>query len=486
MPFSKRSGAHVARHGKKAKGVSSTSHNAKVRSGTQFPYDFDAEDVAAHASVNAGTVQHAATIAGSNVAGGSSIPLKKNGKPKMKRGKRIALTILVVALVLIAAAGIASALYLNNLNSILQGDDSEEKAQIADSLAPTVGDDPFYMVLLGCDDREGVDGARADTTILARVDPGNAQVTLLSIPRDTAITIEGHGVQKFNAAYAFDGTSGAIKATSELCGVKISHYAEVHFEHLIELIDYMGGVEVDVPMDIDDADAGGKLKAGKQTLNGEQAMIFARSRSYATGDFQRTTNQRILIEAALKKLMSMSATDMPGIINKMASCVTTDYDVSGLIALASKFKDTDNLTIYSALMPNETKTGSDGASYVIADTKNLEKMMKVIDSGGDPSTVASGDYTVSSSKEAKKKGAESYVNTGDNENTGDDTVPDYNSATIDSGTTTDTTSDYTNSGTSTDSGTATNTNTGTGQTTDGTVYDGTNTGGTAATTSTGL
>lgn len=430
MPFSKRPGAHAAHaagHGKKAKGVSSTSHDAGVRSGTQFAYDFDKEEIGDAKTIPIRPLQQTAT--GGAASGAAAVPLKKNGKPKMKKGKKIALTILLVVVAILAVAGAAGALYVNNLNNILHGSDSEEKSQIADSLAPTVGDDPFYMVLLGCDDREGVDGARADTTILARVDPGHAKVTLLSIPRDTAINIEGHGVQKFNAAYAFDGTSGAIDATSKLCGVKISHYAEVHFDHLIELIDYMGGVEVDVPMDIDDADAGGKLKAGKQTLSGQQAMIFARSRSYATGDFQRTTNQRILIEAALKKLMSMSATDLPGTINKMATCVTTDYDVSSLISLAGKFKDTDKLTIYSALMPSKEASGSDGSSYVVADTKKLEKMMKVIDSGGDPATVESNDNTVTSSKEAKKKGAESYVNTG-TDDTGDDTVPDYNSASV--------------------------------------------------------
>lgn len=469
MPFSKRSGAHAAGRGKKAKGVSSTSHHDEVRSGTQFAYDFDKEDYSEGKTIPLSPVQQTATATAG--AGASNT----HAKHKQGHGKRVALIVVLVIVGVLAIAGIAGALYVNNLNSILQGDDSEENAEIADSLAPTVGDDPFYMVLLGCDDRDGVEGARADTTILARIDPGNATVTLLSIPRDTAINIEGHGVQKFNAAYAFDGTSGAIDATSKLCGVKISHYAEVHFAHLIELIDYMGGVEVDVPMDIDDADAGGKLKAGKQTLNGEQALIFARSRSYATGDFQRTTNQRLLIEAALKKLMSMSATDMPGVITKMAQCITTDYDVSSLIALADKFKNTDDMKIYSALMPIKEATGSDGTSYVVADTKNLEKMMKVIDAGGDPSTVSSNDNTVSSSKEAKKKGAESYVNTGDDEDTGDDTVPDYNSATIESdSTSTDATTTYDSTttydtgtttdatGTGTDTGTAMGTATGTG------------------------
>lgn len=411
MPFSRKPGAHAAGRSKKAKGVAPKKNDAGVRSGTQFAYEFDKEEMGSGATVPIPAVDTGySRYNAANAYSSASHSKKKKGKWSTKRK---VLTVFLIIAAVLAAAGIAGALYLNNLNSILKGNDSEENAQIADSLAPSVGDDPFYMVLLGCDDREGVEGARSDTTILARVDPGNATVTLLSIPRDTAINYGSHGTVKFNAAYAYDGTSGTINATSQLCGVKISHYAEVHFEDLVDLIDYMGGVEVDVPMDIDDADAGGKLKAGKQTLNGQQAMIFARSRSYASGDFQRTTNQRLLIEAMMTKLMSMSATDLPGVIQKMAKCVTTDYDVSSLIGLAGKFKDANNMTVYSALMPSSTATGSDGASYVVADTKKLTQMMKVIDSGGDPSTVESDDSTVSSSKEAKKKGTESYVNKGD-------------------------------------------------------------------------
>lgn len=322
----------------------------------------------------------------------------KSHKKRMGRGKKVLVICLVVLACLIGGGGIATALYVNNLNSNLQNKDAKEAAEIKDSLAPAVSNEPFYMLLIGCDDRDGVDGARADTTILVRVDPANAKVTLVSIPRDTAITISGYGTQKFNAAYTYGGASGTIDAASQLCGVKISHYAEVHFDNLVDLINYMGGVTVDVPIAIDDDDAGGSLSAGVQTLNGEEAMIFARSRSFVTGDFQRTTDQRILIEAAINKIMSMPATDLPGLITKMSQCVTTDYNVTDLISLASAFQNKGNITMYSAMLPSTT-ADLNGVSYVVADTTTLKKMMSIIDSGGDPSTVAT-DYTVESSSES--------------------------------------------------------------------------------------
>lgn len=268
------------------------------------------------------------------------------------------------------------------------------------------------MLLVGCDDREGVEGARADTTILARLDPKNNQVTLLSIPRDTAIDIDGYGTQKFNAAYTYGGPSGTIEATKQLCGVEISHYAEVHFEALVDLIDYIGGVDVDVPIGIDDVDAGGKVEAGMQHLDGEHAMIFARSRSYVNGDFQRTANQRLLIEAAVEKVLSMDATEYPGLLTKVSQSMTTDFSVQELLGLVQAFTDEPEITMYSAMVPSTTAE-LDGVSYVVADVDTLSKMMDVIDEGGDPSTVDYVDTTVTSSKEAEEEGIETIVNEGD-------------------------------------------------------------------------
>ena len=82
------------------------------------------------------------------------------------------------------------------------------------------------MLLLGTDGRPGESSYRSDTIMLARVDPVSKKVTLVSIPRDTMVTINGKR-QKINAAHAIGGAEGVTKAISTLCGVDISHYAEV-------------------------------------------------------------------------------------------------------------------------------------------------------------------------------------------------------------------------------------------------------------------
>lgn len=326
----------------------------------------------------------------------------KKQRHKKGKGKRILVAVLVAMLIAVIGAGTAVALYINDLNSNMTNVDSEEATQINDALAPTVSGEPFYMVLIGADDRKGVEGGRSDTCILTRVDLKSNTITMLSIPRDTAINMEGYGTVKFNAAYSFEGTSGTIEAASSLCGVPVSHYAEVHFDTLIDLIDKMGGVEVDVPIEIDDKKAGGHIDAGKQTLTGKQALIFARSRSYATGDFQRTTSQRLLVEACLKKVSQMNPTELPGLVSELTKSVKTDFNVVDLVSMATSMVNNENeLKIYSALVPSGT-TMVDGVSYVVCDTTTLSKMMKIADEGGDPSKVAN-DGTVESSDEAKKQ-----------------------------------------------------------------------------------
>ena len=323
------------------------------------------------------------------------------------RGKKIALAIVLVVVVLLAGAGAAAAWYVNSLNQEIAIDNPEEAAAVDEALTPTVSNEPFYLMIIGSDSRGDDSDRRSDTNIVARVDLSTGTVTLISIPRDTAITIDGYGTQKFNAAYSYGGAAGAIKAASNLLGVNISHYVEIDFDGATQFIDALGGVTVDVPMPIEDANAGDVTidSAGVQTLDGEHALVFARSRSYVSGDFQRTTNQRLLIEAVVNKVMAMPATDIPGVVQKAAKCITTDMSVTDIIGYAQSFQKAGKVTMYSAMIPSYTAE-QNGISYVVCNTTLLTKMMAIVDQGGDPSTVAT-DSTVSSSAEAAAEGAES-------------------------------------------------------------------------------
>ena len=319
---------------------------------------------------------------------------------KMGRGKKIALGVVSALLVVLVGCGTAFALYINSINSELSGNKTQEEMQaLQDVLAPKKSfTEPFYMMLIGSDKRAGdeASGARSDTNIVVRIDPTTSLATLVSIPRDTKIQIDGAGTNKFNAAYNYGGASSTIREASELLNVEISHYAEINFEELVELVDVVGGVEVEVDERIDDTDADNTtdnpngeriiIEEGVQYLNGEQALVFARSRAYADGDFTRTANQRKLISALVSKVLELPVTELPGVIQAAAKCVTTDLSVTDIIALAQQFKEAGDMVMYSAMVPSTTGYIGE-VSYVFTDTASLKSMMQVVEEGGDPSLI---------------------------------------------------------------------------------------------------
>lgn len=312
---------------------------------------------------------------------------------KMSVGAKVGLVVSAVVVCALSCVGTAGALYLNSINANMQkGYSTEQQIAIQDSLVQTESfDKPFYILLIGSDRRANNEamGARSDTNVLVRVDASEGVISMLSIPRDTKITYKGSTI-KFNAAYTYgNGAAGTIEATSELTGVDISHYVEVNFQDMRNLVDAIGGIEVDVPYRIEDSKAGQSvIEPGKQTLNGRQALTFARSRHYADGDFTRTSNQRIVIQAMAKKVLSLPATELLGVLQTASECVTTDLSVMDVYSLAMQFMDigVDKLKMYSAMAPSTTGT-ENGVSWVFSDSAGLAEMIKLMESGEDISKV---------------------------------------------------------------------------------------------------
>lgn len=317
---------------------------------------------------------------------------------KSTRGKKVALGVLSVFLIALVGVGAYAFMFMNEVNSDLGGNYSEqEEMDIQEALAKgTTFNEPFYVLLLGSDSRDADDftGSRSDTNILTRVDPVNKVVTMISIPRDTKIELSGYGTQKFNAARAYGGVAGVIREASKLCGVEISHYVEIGFDGVMDLVDSIGGVEIDVPYAIHDDDAWVDIEPGYQTLSGWDALGFARSRAYADGDFTRTSNQRLLIKALVDKVLALDPASMQQAIKSGAKCVDTDMSLMDILGLAMTFKD--GFTMYSAMVPSTT-TDINGVSYVICDEEGLAEMMKVVEAGGDPSTVQTAESSTGSS-----------------------------------------------------------------------------------------
>lgn len=323
------------------------------------------------------------------------------GSPAVKtrpRRHHAGRTILVVLLGLLTAAIVAYVIVLSPVDRKIAFSESDRQV-LSGHLTPCTPVTPYYALLLGSDSRNDGEPARTDTIMLARIDPLADKVTLVSIPRDTKVELEGHGTQKINAAYAFGGVSGITSAVSSLTNVNISQVALIDFDGLTSLIDAIGGVTVTVPVDINDPDYTGLvMAAGVYEMDGNTAMLFSRVRhGFALGDYQRQANQRILIQAIVQKLRS-NPTLMPAAADSLGSVLKTTYHCYDLIPVLARMA-MQPPTIYSASIPSTTQRIR-GVDYVVADGPATTTLMQVVDAGEDPSMVSNGlqgDDTVTGS-----------------------------------------------------------------------------------------
>ncbi|MGW3623586.1 LCP family protein [Streptomyces sp. NPDC000880] len=197
---------------------------------------------------------------------------------------------------------------------------------------PGAGQGTNYLIV-GSDSREGMtaeekkqlhtgsaDGKRTDSMMILH--DGSNGPTLISLPRDSDVEIpsfkgsesgklfpaEGRRV-KLNAAYAEDGPELLVRTVEFNTGLRIDHYVEIGFAGFANIVDAIGGVEMDIPKAFKDEKSGADFQAGKQTLNGEQSLAFVRTRyAFAGSDLDRTKNQQKFLAA----LASQTAT--PGTI----------------------------------------------------------------------------------------------------------------------------------------------------------------------------
>lgn len=313
----------------------------------------------------------------------SAVYRHRKGSNFSRAQKTALIVVALVAVILCSLAGAAFALWQDAEKGI-----QLEDPGISDALTPVASSvDPYWTLILGSDSRsESTDRARSDVILLCRIDQNNKQFTLVSIPRDTKVYIEGYGTQKINAAYALGGAELAISTIEDFAGIQVSHYAEIYFSGLEDLVNTLGGVTVDVPEYCSYSDV--TLYPGEQELTGHEALIFARCRkTYALGDFTRTQCQRILATALAEKVLSQSVTELPATIQSISQCFNTDMTLSELVALATSLQGISSSSIYSGMAPSTTGM-VDGVSYTFTYINQWKLLMQRADNGEKPKLTA--------------------------------------------------------------------------------------------------
>ena len=181
------------------------------------------------------------------------------------------------------------------------------RVQHADHLPAPVRQGPIFLLAIGSDARPGVcmpvERCLADSLHLIGVNPQQGSATILGFPRDSYVSIPGKGTGRINEALLLGGPQLVVRTVEALTGIRVDYYMLTSFDGLPAMVNDVGGIEVDVPYAMNDEASGAVFRAGRQVLDGRQALAFSRNRKDTpNGDFSRSENHGILLRAALEEL----------------------------------------------------------------------------------------------------------------------------------------------------------------------------------------
>ncbi len=287
-------------------------------------------------------------------------------------------------------------------NVLLVGSDSREGLTDEEKLKLGAGD-------------EGVVGERADTLILAHIDPSTDDVTMVQFPRDLWVPIAGGDKGKINAALQ-SGDNALVRTVSEVTGLDINHYVKINIAGFRDMVDAIDGVDVCVPEPIPfDENTGIEIteeQVGMVHFDGDLALRFVRSRhSSGTGsDFARIQNQQKFIAAALDKVLSTWTFLQPGRVRALADVARRNVQIDeyttipDLVDITRMLRNFDPEHYEAYTLPNlGVARSSSGASIVAPDYRLMKVMFDAVAKdrspaeadgvpGIAPSTIAVGVY----------------------------------------------------------------------------------------------
>lgn len=306
---------------------------------------------------------------------------KKRGFASWSIGKKVAV-ILTGTLVTVLTAGIV--IFASKMGKIETTTIDAKDLNISEEVEYETG---FVNVaLFGLDSREGDlgEGNRSDTIMIASLNKATKEVKLVSVYRDTLLQLEDGSYNKANAAYAFGGPEGAISLLNQNLDMNIEKYVAVNFNALVDVIDAVGGMELELTEEevvhmnnycVETSEVTGadytKVEpevAGTYQLNGVQSVAYARIRYTAGGDFARAERQQLVLNKIAEKAQTMNLSTINKIIDSVFPQVSTNFTMTEMIGYAkdlAKYKLGESLGFPAT---NTTDMLKEVGSVVIPDT----------------------------------------------------------------------------------------------------------------------
>ena len=297
-------------------------------------------------------------------------------KKKWSTTKKVVLSLLAVLVILVGTVlgfyqHVKNKIYIEKEPSISKSDTEFQEVKGITN-----------VLLIGVDARDLDEPCRSGSMIIATLDNNNKKVKLTSLFRDTLVDIPGHGEAKLNAAYMLGGPELLMKTVKETYNVSIDKYIIINFWGFETLVDYIGGIEVDVKdyqleelnKYIGESTGGNDCpveKAGIQTLNGKQALSYARIRYNVGDEYERTDRQREVIFKVIEKLQNTKPSKYLGIMNTMLEYIKTNIDPLEALNMAYTIYKLPSLDVEQLQIPlvalSETRNYKELGSVFLMD-----------------------------------------------------------------------------------------------------------------------
>lgn len=240
--------------------------------------------------------------------------------------------------------------------------------------------DRVNILVVGCDEVENT--SRADTIVFLSIASRSKDALIVSIPRDTRVEIPGRGMDKINHAYAYGGIDLIKRTVSSFLDVPLHFYVKADFKGFVQIIDTLGGVEVEVEKEMHYTDkAGGveiELYPGKQLLDGEKALEYVRFRQDRLGDLGRIKRQQKLAIAVINKMIKYNTfTKIPKLLEEIKDCLETNIQKQDALALVNLFNGVHQEKFKFEIIQAEPVYIS-GVSYLQPDVEKVRNKIKTL------------------------------------------------------------------------------------------------------------
>lgn len=267
---------------------------------------------------------------------------KQERRKKASIRRFIKTTLLIFGLLILVAGGTIAymAMQLNTVTSSAQVElERGDRSEIRDGPV-NPNKDSISVLFLGLDDRTGELEGRSDAILLATFNAEEKTVKMLSIPRDSYVEIPDRGMDKINHAHAYGGIDMAIDTVEKLLDIPVDYFTTLNFIAFMEIVDTLGGVEVDVPfafteMDSEDRQGAIRIEEGEQLLDGEEALAYARMRKMdPRGDIGRGDRQKDLLEAMIREAASFSTiTRFGDLMDSLETHMKTNLTFGNIVSM---------------------------------------------------------------------------------------------------------------------------------------------------------